>query len=245
MNWYITGNKGFIGTRLTEILGCPGADREERDILPLQVAIVHLAAESGIIPCEENPSGAVGDNIDYLQTILELAGATKSSIVFASSAAADNPSNVYGATKLIGEALIKQWHKKTGLPYWILRLGNVYGPGSDNKSSVVAAWCKAIKAGNAIRIHGNGLQERGFIHVDDVCKAIVEVVNHPTGTYRVGGPLLALCEVTRCMNNRISLKVEYEDPRFPKPDPVPPVPNWKPTIPLEEGIAETMEYFGL
>lgn len=245
MNWYITGNKGFIGTRLAELLGCPGADRGETEEISPSATIVHLAAESGIIPCEGNPAGAVEDNIDYLQTILELAEMTKSSVVFASSAAADNPTNVYGATKLIGEALIKQWHKNTGLPYWILRLGNVYGPGSEQKTSVVAAWCKAIRDGNPITIHGNGLQKRGFIHIDDVCRAIIEVVNHPSGTYRVEGPQVALYEVARHLVSGRDIAAEYTEPRLPDPYSIPSVPNCEPTIPLNEGINQTMEYFGL
>src|ERR1700732_1800893 len=53
-----------------------------------------------------------------------------------------------------------------------LRFGNVYGPGCDQKDSVVAKFIRQVLAGEPIVIHGDGSQVRDFIYIDDLVKAI-------------------------------------------------------------------------
>lgn len=245
MKWYVTGCKGFIGSRFQELTGADGEDVDLNvtEDFPHGSTIVHLAAQAGIIPCEQSPGVAVADNIGYFQDVLYWASRRSNPIVFASSAAAENPSNVYGATKLLGEALVKEHGKRRKLPYWILRIGNVYGPGSEHKTSAIAQWCKAARDGKQIEVHGNGMQERGFIHVDDVCRAIIEVVNHPSGTYRVTGPMEHVGRVASMVSVKTNAPIVNTDPRMPEPEPVPMVPNWEPEILLNEGLDDTLAWF--
>ena len=53
-----------------------------------------------------------------------------------------------------------------------MRFGNVYGPGSKHKSSVVAKFVRQALAGETLEIYGNGNQTRDFIFIDDLINAI-------------------------------------------------------------------------
>ena len=49
-----------------------------------------------------------------------------------------HPVSPYGASKLCGEAYCSAYYRTFGVETVALRFGNVYGPGSGNKNSVVA-----------------------------------------------------------------------------------------------------------
>lgn len=55
----------------------------------------------------------------------------------------------------------------------VLRFGNVYGPFSAHKNSVVAQFFKDILTTGEITIDGDGKQTRDFLYVDDLCRAIL------------------------------------------------------------------------
>ena len=52
------------------------------------------------------------------------------------------PLSVYGASKLAGEAYCSAYARTFGLVTVALRFGNVYGPGSEHKESVVAKFIR-------------------------------------------------------------------------------------------------------
>jgi UDP-glucose 4-epimerase len=54
----------------------------------------------------------------------------------------------------------------------VFRFGNVYGPFSAHKNSVVAKFSKDILKGGQITVDGDGGQTRDFIYVGDLCRAI-------------------------------------------------------------------------
>ena len=60
-----------------------------------------------------------------------------------------------------------------GLDTVALRFGNVYGPGSVHKSSVVAKFIKKAIGGKNLEIYGDGAQTRDFIYIDDLIDAII------------------------------------------------------------------------
>jgi UDP-glucose 4-epimerase len=53
-----------------------------------------------------------------------------------------------------------------------LRFGNVYGPLSGHKNSVVARFIKRATGGEVLEIYGDGTQTRDFIYVDDLIRAV-------------------------------------------------------------------------
>ena len=55
---------------------------------------------------------------------------------------------------------------------WRLRFGNVYGPLSGHKNSVVAKFIRDALAGETLEVYGDGKQTRDFIYVEDLLDAI-------------------------------------------------------------------------
>ena len=168
----------------------------EADILDSKIAlevckeadvIVHLAANTGVHPSVLDPR--LDCNTNILGTLNYLEGARQSRgkrFVFASSGAPVgevktlpiheelpvNPVSPYGASKLAGEGYCSAYNQTFEVDTVALRFGNVYGPGSVNKSSVVAKFIKHALAGESLEIYGDGTQTRDFIFVEDLVSAI-------------------------------------------------------------------------
>ena len=149
--------------------------------------IIHLAANTGVPQSVENPRIDMDANVGGTFNMLEAArqkGVVK--FIFASSGApvgevrppiheelAPHPVSPYGASKLAGEAYCSAYFKSYGLETVALRFGNVYGPRSQHKSSVVAKFIKQALMGQTLEIYGDGNQTRDFIYIDDLIRAIV------------------------------------------------------------------------
>jgi dTDP-4-dehydrorhamnose reductase len=85
--------------------------------------IIHVAANANPRWCEANPELAYALNEKATKTIVAAANVIHAKIIFVSSFAAFNPTNVYGKTKLISEDHVKQ--TKNG--YNILRPSLIVG----------------------------------------------------------------------------------------------------------------------
>ncbi|MEM0896691.1 MAG: NAD-dependent epimerase/dehydratase family protein [Verrucomicrobiota bacterium] len=150
--------------------------------------VVHLAANTGVGPSVEDPRSDCTTNVIGTLNALEAArhGAVKR-FVFASSGApvgeceppiheekVPRPVSPYGASKLAGEGYCSAYFRTFGLETVGLRFGNVYGPGSTNKGSVVAKFIRLAREGKTLEIYGDGQQTRDFIYVEDLVGAIVQ-----------------------------------------------------------------------
>lgn len=160
------------------------------DQIALQVTegidvIVHLAANTGVGPSVEDPRSDCLANVIGTFNYLEAARLNKvSRFVFASSGAPvgeveppiheelpPHPVSPYGASKLAGEGYCSAYFRTFGIDTVALRFGNIYGPGSTHKSSVVAKFFKLALDGQALEIYGDGSQTRDFIFIDDLIDA--------------------------------------------------------------------------
>jgi UDP-glucose 4-epimerase len=156
-------------------------------------AVVHLAARAGIVDSVADPMATYRANVEQTVNLLETARrASVERFVFASSNAVigeaeppfdenmlAHPLSPYGASKLAGEAYCQAYAASFGMGATALRFSNVYGPRSLHKKSVVAAWLRAIFAGQRVVIHGSGEQTRDFIYVDDLADGIVAALDAP------------------------------------------------------------------
>lgn len=154
--------------------------------------IAHLAANTGVAPSIENPRIDMSVNIIGTFNYLEASRINKvSKFIFASSGAtigevdppiheelAAHPVSPYGASKLAGEGYCSAYKKTFGIETIILRFGNVYGPGSDNKSSVVTKFIRQALDGDILQIYGDGNQTRDFIFIDDLIDAVLLSAKH-------------------------------------------------------------------
>lgn len=172
------------------------------DKLALAVAqgadvIVHYAANTGVGPSVDNPRMDCVANVigtfNYLEAA-RLNGVKR--FVFASSGApvgecvppiheemVPHPVSPYGASKLAGEGYCSAYFRTFGVETVALRFGNVYGPGSGHKNSVVAKFIKQALQGETLEIYGDGSQTRDFLYIDDLIQAVYSAATTP----KVGG----------------------------------------------------------
>lgn len=149
--------------------------------------IVHLAANTGVPQSIQDPVLDCEVNINGTLNLLECAKSNNvQKFIFASSGAPlggalppicettlPAPLSPYGVSKLSGESYCSVYHNLFNISTVALRFGNVYGPGSQNKSSVVAKFIKQILAGQEIEIYGAGNQTRDYIFIDDLIDALI------------------------------------------------------------------------
>jgi UDP-glucose 4-epimerase len=149
--------------------------------------LVHLAANTGVAPSVANPRADMENNVMGTFNVLEAARIHKvKRVVFASSGApigeieppiheelAPHPVSPYGASKLAGEGYCSAYFRTFGVETVALRFGNVYGPGSTHKNSVVARFIKQAMNGETLEVYGDGNQTRDFIYIEDLTRAIL------------------------------------------------------------------------
>lgn len=192
-------------------------------------AVVHLAAVADVAQCEEAPEKALDINVNGTLNLLEACrkyGVGK--FVFASSMAVTgskpengkvipNLMNIYGASKLAGEALCMAYTGSFGMNTVSLRCANVYGKYSNQKHSVITEFIRQIRAGKPITVYGDGNQTRDFVHADDVCRAILQALCcGASGVFQLGtGAETSIRQLVGMMEelNGGSIDVKYEAPR--------------------------------
>lgn len=87
-----------------------------------------------------------------------------------------NHSNLYPATKIIGEVTSKAFINSFGIDAVFLRYFNTYGTGENSKgaySSVIHKFIEDLNANKKPTIFGNGKQSRDFIYVKDNARASI------------------------------------------------------------------------
>lgn len=179
--------------------------------------IVHLAANTGVGPSVENPRADCMVNIIGTLNYLEAAKLNNvKKFIFASSGAPagevkppiheelpPHPVSPYGASKLAGEGYCSAYFKTFNIATVMLRFGNVYGPGSLNKNSVVAKFIKQALRKETLEIYGDGVQTRDFIYIDDLINALMLAVF----TDDIGGEVFQIASNQETTINEITKKI--------------------------------------
>ncbi|QKE65461.1 NAD-dependent epimerase/dehydratase family protein [Aquipseudomonas campi] len=234
--------------------------------------VVHLAANTGVAPSVENPRMDMESNVIGVLNLLE--GMRVNAInkfVFASSGApagaveppiheeiAPHPVSPYGASKLAGEGYCSAYYHSFGINTIALRFGNVFGPRSKNKSSVIAKFIRQALSGQVCEVYGDGAQTRDFIYIDDLVRAIVMAFNAPLGgeIFQIasGGELSvseAIDEVSSALGKfGFSLAVVKSSPRvgdvrrnYSDTSKAARMLGWQPEVPFALGVEKTVKYF--
>jgi UDP-glucose 4-epimerase len=236
--------------------------------------IVHFAANTGVGPSVEDPRSDCMINI--IGTFNYLEAARKNQIprfIFASSGAPageveppiheelpPHPVSPYGASKLAGEGYCSAYFRTFGIETVVLRFGNVYGPGSLHKSSIVAKFIRQALKGETLEIYGNGTQTRDFIYIDD----LIDAVQRAISMLSIGGEIFQIAssmettvgEMTEQLvrvlkSNGVSginlingekrlgdVMRNYSDTKKARAR-----LGWEPKMKLNEGLTKTARYF--
>jgi nucleoside-diphosphate-sugar epimerase len=182
----VTGSKGFIGTRLVELLQEKGHDvvewdkvmGEEYDIAEWRPeeceAVVHLAGLANVRNSIKDPEPYWYTNVELSKRLFYLALQQNMRVIYASSSCAKKWwLSPYGTSKKAMENVAPP--RSLGM-----RFTTVYGPGS-RKDMLIGR----IRDNNLLYVTDH---TRDFIHVDDVCSAIIKNIDNYmlSGTIDVG-----------------------------------------------------------
>jgi len=163
----------------------------------------------------------------------------------------------YDEGKRVSETLIMDFHRQHHVDVKIVRIFNTYGPKvAINDGRVISNFIVQALSNKDITIYGDGQQTRSFCYVDDMLSGLIKMMNSPTdfiGPVNLGNPtestVLELAQLvvkmTQSQSKIIFQDLPQDDPKKRKPDIT--LANseldWKPIVPLEKGLEQTIAYF--
>ena len=169
-------------------------------LLPGAEAVFHLAAAVGVDLVVRSPIRTLETNLHETEVLLQAAARhgtpvllTSTSEVYGKSAkesfAEDDdlvigpPTHArwsYACSKLMDEFLALAYARERGLPVVITRLFNTVGPRqTGHYGMVLPRFIAAAKAGQPLRVFGDGSQTRCFCYVSDTVEALVRLQRDP------------------------------------------------------------------
>jgi len=167
-----------------------------------------------------------------------------------------NPISPYGVSKLAFEKYLYYFLVEHKLPYISLRYANVYGPRQNEKgeAGVVAIFCSKLLRGEEAVVHGDGLQTRDFVFVDDVIKANLLAMKYgKNGCFNVGTGLETDINTIfdKVKASTGSAQERINGPGMPGEqrrsvisfDLIKKEMGWSPSVSLDDGIQKTADYF--
>ena len=167
------------------------------------------------------------------------------------------PRACYDEGKRAAETLFVDYNRVHGVDIRIVRIFNTYGPRMHPYDGrVVSNFIRQALGGEPITIFGSGNQTRSFCYRDDLIEGIIRMMNGPDdfhGPVNIGNPgeftIRQLAELTIRLTGSKSSLVErplpQDDPERRRPDITLAQTKlgWQPTVPLEEGLARTIDWF--
>ncbi len=167
-------------------------------------SIVHLGAQAGVRYSLENPRAYVQANLVGHLNMLEVARASGTPMVYASSSSVyggnekmpfsvddrvDHPVSLYAATKKADELMSETYAHLYRIPLTGLRFFTVYGPWGRPD---MAPWLftEAILNGEPIKVFNYGKMRRDFTYIDDIVAGVLACVDQSPaadGTIKPGG----------------------------------------------------------
>lgn len=164
----------------------------------------------------------------------------------------------YAASKEVNEVYAGMYTRAFNLPVVALRFFNVYGPRQSPESdyaAVVPIFIRRMLDGQAVTIYGDGHQQRDFVYVDDVVRAILlaaEVPEAAGSAFNVcGGEMVSIVNLAETLSGILS---GVPSPQFVAPRAgdiytsqgdstrAEQVLGFRAQVSLAEGLAETVKW---
>jgi UDP-glucose 4-epimerase len=197
MKLLITGSNGYIGQHLIKKIGSVDSldingsptylvdIRNNFDIDKEYDCVVHLAAKVQVGESVKDPYLYYDTNINGTVNVLH--GIKTKNFIFASTGAVEQMNCPYAISKKACEEIIQQYCLANNIPYTIFRFYNVIGSegiAPTNPDGLFYALVNAIET-KQFNIYGNdyntadGTCIRDYVHVNEICDAIVKAVDLP------------------------------------------------------------------
>jgi len=170
-----------------------------------------------------------------------------------------SPLSPYALQKVVGEQYLQMFTSLYGLETVTIRYFNVFGPRQDPSSpysGVISLFASALLENRAPTIYGDGEQSRDFTYVANVVDGVLRACEATGASGRVinvaTGSSISLNALFEAMRKLIgaTVKPEYAEPRagdvrdsladlrLAKE-----ILGYKPTVPFEEGLKRTVEWY--
>ena len=167
------------------------------------------------------------------------------------------PRSCYDEGKRCAETLFFDYHRQHNLDIKVVRIFNTYGPRMHpNDGRVVSNFIVQALKGEDITIYGCGQQTRSFCYVDDMIEGFLRMMSTErgfTGPVNLGNPgefsMLDLAEKVLTLvgskSKLVFMPLPVDDPKQRQPDITLAKAklDWTPTVNLEDGLKETVQYF--
>lgn len=163
----------------------------------------------------------------------------------------------YDEGKRCAETLFFDYHRQHKIDIKVMRIFNTYGPRmAINDGRVVSNFIVQALRGEDITVYGDGAQTRSFCYVDDLVEGMIRLMNSDssiTGPINIGNPgeftILELAEkvidIVGSSSKIVRKDLPKDDPRQRRPDitKAKELLGWEPTIDLNSGLVQTVNYF--
>jgi len=235
--------------------------------------IYHLAAQSSVPISTEQPRLDLDVNVMGTFNVLEAARKggckvvfTSSSVVYGNAARIPTPEDapllpgsLYAASKMAAEGYCRVYSELFDVPAVILRLFNVYGPGT-SKGVMIDLYRKLLRDSRKLELLGSGKQTKDYVYIDDTVEALLLAPHGArgagTGVYNIGmGESYNVTELAGLMFELLGLggvevtikggeswpgDVEFTQADIGRAERE---IGWKPKTGIREGVAMTLEGF--
>ena len=203
----ITGNSGYIGSHLTNLLN------QKYNIIGLDLAtnkatvtnhlqldirnlpdldfefdvVIHLAALVKVNESVINPIQYYSTNINGTLKLLHKIKNKSSNFIFASTGSAEYCNNPYGVSKKAAEDCVEQFCRDNSINYTTFRFYNVIGSSGFSPTNPDGLFYNLLQAKQrgVFTIFGSdynskdGTAVRDYVHVDEICSAIEKAIDAP------------------------------------------------------------------
>jgi UDP-glucose 4-epimerase len=192
-NALVTGGKGFIGSHLVNILNERGYNAVSYDIVDgmdiRNTLLLQFFCKAYDIDVIFNLGGVLGTHelIDHSRVALDvITGGTISCLDTANSLGIDfveisKPNiwlNTYSITKKAAEDFTLMYEDVFGLPVWIVKWFNIFGPGQHygegHPQKLAPTSIMSALKNEPIEIFGDGEQTADHLYVADACHAVID-----------------------------------------------------------------------
>jgi dTDP-glucose 4,6-dehydratase len=165
------------------------------------------------------------------------------------------PRSMYDESKRYAEALTMAYHQMYDVDVRLPRIFNTYGPGMrSNDGRAIPSFITAAVSGEALQVHGDGLQTRSLCHVDDLVDGLLALLvsgfNRPVN---IGNPeeitmvelAGTIVRMARSSSEIVHVPRTGDDPQQRRPDITlaRELLGFAPSISLSEGLSQTVEWF--
>ena len=175
----------------------------------------------------------------------------------------------YDEGKRCAETLAADYRREYGVDVRMVRIFNTYGPHMHPKDGrVISNFIMQALNNEDITLFGDGLQTRSFQYCDDLIEAMRRYMALPRETidlffkkHKLGAPVIntgnpgeytikqlaeeTLRQIPDSKSKLVYRPIPSDDPKRRKPDITlaKELLGWEPKVPLQAGLAKTIEYF--